>query len=288
LSSSGLFLALTAWIARLLPPPIRQGIYRVKPLANLIRRMLNRAAPSQLAEVAVAAGDLQGVRMLLDLQREKDYWLGTYEPELQAAIRDWVSPGTVAYDIGANIGYVSLLLARQVGSGGQVIAFEALPENLERLRSNLGLSNLGGCVQALPFAVIDGERPVHFLVGPSHGTGKVEGSAGRQDMAYRTDIEVPGISLDHFVYHLDNPPPRLVKMDIEGGEVLALPGMRRLLRESRPVVLLELHGPESAQAAWKELVGAGYRICRMGAGYPMVLAAGKLDWKAYLVAFPPD
>ena len=69
------------------------------------------------------------------------------------------------------------------------------------------------------------------------------GSAGRDDR-YESEVNVLGISLDEFVYGQGNPPPQVVKMDIEGGEVLALPGMRRVLTEARPLMLMELHGPE--------------------------------------------
>ncbi len=75
-------------------------------------------------------------------------------------------------------------------------------------------------------------------------------------------------------------------MDIEGGEVLALPGMRRLLVEARPLILLELHGPEAARLVWDTLSAAGYRLCQMAPGYPQILSLDALDWKAYLVAMP--
>jgi len=77
-------------------------------------------------------------------------------------------------------------------------------------------------------------------------------------------------------------------MDIEGGEVLALPGMRKVLSEARPVVLMELHGPEAAQAAWNELRRAGYRICLMEKEFPVIPLLEGLDWKAYIVALPGD
>jgi hypothetical protein len=75
-------------------------------------------------------------------------------------------------------------------------------------------------------------------------------------------------------------------MDIEGGEVLALKGMPRLLAEARPLILLELHGPEAARASWETLTAAGYQIHRMEHGYPRVASLDELDWKAYLVAMP--
>ncbi len=281
-------LSLAAWAARHLPQPLKRAIYSFKPLAKFIRGSLNIAAPQGLTRVKVAAGDLAGVEMTLDLQSEKDYWLGTYEMDIQAAIQSLVRPGCVAYDVGANIGYISLLLARRVGAGGQVFAFEALPANVDRLKQNLETSGLAARVQAIHAAVIDETREVQFYVGPSGGMGKAEGSAGRQEYAYQQVVLAPGLSLDHFVYQQGNPAPQVVKMDIEGGEVLALPGMRRVLAEARPLMLLEMHGPEAARVAWEALRGANYRICRMASGYPQVFELNELDWKAYLVALPEE
>jgi FkbM family methyltransferase len=264
--------------------PARRLFYRIPPLAKFLRTSLNRAAPAGLTEVVIAAGGLEGIRFCLDLQSEKDYWLGTYEPELQSAINDWIQPGKVAYDVGANIGYISLLLARRLGQGGRVFAFEALPSNRERLQANLELSGYADYISLIPAAVLDRSQPARFLVGPSGGMGKAEGSAGRVEFNYRTSIEVEGISLDDFVYRDGNLPPQAVKMDIEGGEVLALPGMLRILKEIRPIVLMELHGPESAQVAWQTFSQAGYDLRRMVKGYPEINSFEELEWKAYLVA----
>jgi recombinational DNA repair protein RecR len=77
-------------------------------------------------------------------------------------------------------------------------------------------------------------------------------------------------------------------MDIEGGEVLALPGMVNLLREHRPIILVELHGHQAARVTWDLLNQAHYKICRMASGYPKVNDLQELDWKSYLAAFPND
>jgi hypothetical protein len=113
--------------------------------------------------------------------------------------------------------------------------------------------------------------------------GKAAGSAGRPT-DYERAIPVSGISLDEFVYGDGGPAPQVVKMDIEGGEVLALPGMRRLLREAHPLLLLELHGPDAARVAWRELSDTGYHFCQMAPGFPPIRSMQVLDWKAYLVA----
>lgn len=264
----------------------KRRLYGFPTLAYWLRRVLNRAAPLDLAEVRVAAGGLQGARLLLNLQAEKDYWLGTYEPELQAALRDFITQEMVVYDVGANIGYMSLLCARLAGPGGKVFAFEALPENLVRLKRNLALNDFGGRVAVIPAAVVGATQEVRFLIGPSTGMGKADGSAGRQEFDYREAIRVAGLSLDDFAYCQGNPLPNLIKMDIEGGEVLALPGMRHLLEESRPILLLELHGKQAVEVAWDELQQANYQISLMTSPYKPILSLEALGWKSYLVAIP--
>ena len=278
-------LSLVSKTAGLLPQGVKRGFYRLGPVSKLIRRFLNQISPVGRKVVTVSGGGLKGMLLNLDLHSEKDYWLGTYEVDLQEAVLSQVKPGWCAYDIGANIGYISLLLAKAVGESGQVFAFEALPANLDRLRENIHLNGFDSRMQVVSAAVTDLSGEVQFLVGPSGAMGKVAGSAGRSDIHHEA-IEVPGIALDDFVYRGGNLIPQVLKMDIEGGEVLALRGMTRLVSEARPLIFLELHGPEAAKVTWEVLTRAGYRICRMEPGLPSVPCLADLDWKAYLVAVP--
>ena len=280
-------LALASFIARSLPLPLKQALYRFPPLARALRGTLNAVVEDGLSEITVAAGDLKGYRLLLNLKAEKSRWLGTYEPELQAALREFLRPGMVVYDVGANIGYISLMMAHDVGPRGQVFAFEALPVNVERIQKNLALNQQSN-VSVISAAVLDKTAPVTFYVHGSVGMGKAAGSAGRREEHYTAEISVPGLSLDEFVYQQGRPAPAAVKMDIEGGEVLALPGMRRILAEHAPVMFLELHGPESEKAAWQALTGAGYTLRAMESGYPLITTPESLGWKAYLIAVKED
>ena len=280
-------LHLAAMASRILPVSLKQRIYRFKPLAGLVRRTLNRAAPTELSAVKIAAGGLAGFTFELNLLTEKDYWLGTYEVELQQAVSDLLKPGMCVYDVGANIGYVTLLLARAVGESGQVVAFEALPANVTRLEKNVALNHLEERVTVVPAAVVDQSGPVHFLVHPSTSMGKAVGSAGRDKMDdYLKEIEVPGLALDGYVFEQGHTPPQAIKMDIEGGEVLAIKGVERILQEVRPLLLVELHGHEAARAVWEGLARHEYTVHRMRPGYPQVDTVEQLDWKAYIVAKP--
>jgi FkbM family methyltransferase len=271
--------------ARILPASVKCAFYRLGPLTRLLRDALNRAAPVGISQVQIAAGPLEGLVMALDMQVEKDYWLGTYEPDLAAAIAHFAKPGTIAYDVGANVGYNTLVLGRALGLNGQVFSFEALPENISRLKQNAALNSDVCRFTVIEKAVSDKPGEITFLVHDSDDMGKLVGSAGREE-DYQQSITVTATSLDDFIYQQGNPPPSLVKMDIEGGEVLALPGMQRMLAEIQPVVLVELHGPESARAAWEMLLANSYTIHYMQAGYPQVDKLDALDWKAYLIGVP--
>jgi FkbM family methyltransferase len=284
---TNLVLGLAEQVARLLPMQVKIAIYRAPTLAGFLRRALNRAAPGGLTKVRVAAGALKGIHLRLDLQSEKDYWLGTYEVELQTAISDLVKPGMVVYDLGANIGYITIMLAQAVGEQGQVFGFEALPENVDRLRENLELNGLEGRVNVVGAAATDGRGEAEFLCGSSGGMGKVAGSAGRPARQEGITCRVPTTSLDHFVLEEGNLPPAAVKMDIEGGEILALPGMKRVIGRHRPILLMELHGEAAIMLAWEMLKTQGYTLHRMSPGYPEVKSKEELEWKAYLVAMPP-
>jgi FkbM family methyltransferase len=273
--------------ARWLPQSVKQSLYRHSNLAQLIRRRLNEAAPTGLTKVEIAAEEAAGLTFMLDLQSEKDYWLGTYEPDLQSALIELVKPGMVAYDVGANIGYISLMFARRVGSTGRVVAFEALPANVSRLAQNISLNNIGERVLVVPKAVADHPGETTFWIAPSGAMGKISGSAGRSTSTYSGSIQVESTSIDEMVFRESLPSPQVIKIDIEGGEVLAFPGMKKTLIAYQPLILIEVHGSQAAQVTWGSLVPAGYRLCWMKAGFPELPAATSIKRKGYLVCFPP-
>ena len=244
----------------------------------------------------MAAGGLQGVPLLLDLQAEKDYWLGTYEPELQQAVHDWLRPGMVVYDVGANVGYISLLLARAAGPRRARCSPSSRCRPTWSACRPISASTRGRASPA--------SRPRWSTVParcaswrtPRGPWARPPARPGATTSPTRPRSRSPGISLDEFAYPAQGaappawsgPLPQLIKMDIEGGEVLALQGMDRLLSEARPLLLLELHGPESARAAWDTLTAARYYLLRMQPGYPPIPSLDALDWKAYIIARPEE
>ena len=160
--------------------------------------------PHRPDPVTVAAGELQGAELLIDMQAKKNYWLGTYEPELQAAVRHWLRPGMVVYDVGANIGYVSLLLARvSAGPAGPGLTPSSRCPPTSSAWRPTSSSTRGRHITCVPAAVVDHAGPVRFLAHASGAMGKAAGSAGRQHETYLAEIEVAGVTLDEFAYGPD-------------------------------------------------------------------------------------
>lgn len=92
----------------------------------------------------------------------------TYEPHVTAVIQQCLCPGMVVIDIGANIGYYTLLAARQVGAAGKVIAFEPSSENCALLQQSLQVNGLTN-VRLMPYAVADVNGPVSYGMDDSNG-----------------------------------------------------------------------------------------------------------------------
>lgn len=180
-----------------------------------------------------------------------------YEPDVQAYIRGLVRPGWTCADVGAHEGIYTRLLAELVGESGRVVAFEAHPENARRLRSSLGDEHRGR-VTVERLAVTDGAEE-RVTLHPGRGRASQEWNVTGIDLEGRPtpgELNVPAVSLDAYFAEgsLD-----FVKLDVEGAEALVLRGMRRLLREGRPAIVVEFHTREGWDGR-TELLDAGYRL----------------------------
>jgi FkbM family methyltransferase len=185
------------------------------------------------------------------------YALGTTEPRIQEVFAEQVHPGGVVWDIGANIGFYSLIAARCAG-GGRVLAFEPLPQNAEAIRRNLALNRLTN-VSVIGLALGDREGTAELRLHSEQTWAKLDTS---QDTGFQEELEVTGTievevsTIDHQLQTLAA--PDVVKIDIEGAEVAALRGASRLLREVRPTIICELHGTN--QAVCDVLESHGYAL----------------------------
>jgi len=238
-------------------------------LRTIIGSIADLFVPDKYSEENIVAGSLRGYRILVNLKHEKRYWLGAYEHELEWAVKNLELEGRVAYDVGASIGYTTLLLAQAVGKRGRVIAFEPLPENARRLRINIELNGLSQAVRVVERSIMHMDVQIPFLTHKWDAMGRLEEVERKQDVL-RERIMVQGETIDHFVYQEGNPGPDFLKIDVEGAEALVLQGAARLLAEARPPMIIELHGPEVAKEVWQILSPMGYSFHALAEGFPEV------------------
>lgn len=276
-------LSLAGVLGRLLPDDLKGCFYRLSFVHYLISRFLSHGAPKGVSVVKVVGGLLEGWLLAVDLKCEKYYWLGTHEPDLQKVVSEFVRPQMVIYDIGANIGFFTLIFARLVGSSGKVFAFEPFPSALKRLRQQVELNHQQQVITVVPVAISDRDETEIFQIHNIMAMGKLVGSIGR-DTVYKGVMEVQSLTLDSYIYRDGNPVPDVIKIDIEGGEVKALPGMERVLAEEKPTMLLEIHGQAAGHAVWSILKEHGYKIHRLGKGYSEIENAESLGNKGHILA----
>ena len=226
------------------------GLSRDTTLGKLARLPLV-LLPDELI-LPILQGPLRGKRWISGSSTH-GCWLGSYEYEKQQVIAREVWPGAVFYDIGANVGFYSLLSSLLVGHG-KVFAFEPAPRNLPYLRSHLALNHAHN-VEVLPFAISDTIGKSRFQTEPSGLMGH---------LARNGSALVSTTSLDSLVESSRIAPPDFIKMDIEGTELLALRGAKHVFEGYRPVLFLATHGVDVERECRVLLASWGYEVQEIG------------------------
>jgi len=177
-------------------------------------------------------------------------WLGSYEYAKRITFEKTVTQGSVVFDIGANVGFYTLLASVLVGARGRVFAFEPFPANVVYLKEHLQLNNIDN-VTVVEAAVSDKCGTAFFDEGPSSSMGHISAN-GR--------LRVRTVAIDELVARKELPVPDYIKMDIEGGEGLALSGAKATLAQFHPTIFLATHGSSIHQECCRLLQSLDYEL----------------------------
>jgi FkbM family methyltransferase len=156
---------------------------------------------------------------------------GEYEPHLTAIFGRYCLPGMTVVDVGANLGYYSLLAAHHVGPEGKVIALEPSSENCRLLLTSVRLAGVRN-VEVLPVAADSRSGWAYYATHVGSNGGLVDDG----DLLSRPGVVVPTFPLDDLV----EGPVSFLKMDVEGAEGRVVKGARRIIEKDRPIVTTEL------------------------------------------------
>ena len=221
---------------RVAPAPAVDRLRRIPVLAPAAHRLVALAMRPLLGrEIVIPEGEARGLRIVVD-STSLVWATGRVELPVQRALVASLRAGAVVYDVGANVGFYTLLAARAVGRAGHVVAFEPHPENLRALERNIALNALTNVTV------------VAAAVTSARGRGRL--SAGNRALASLgadRGIEVKILALDDYVASHPELAPDVVKLDVEGHELEAIAGFGRGLGEVAP--LLRLRASRAGGAA---------------------------------------
>jgi FkbM family methyltransferase len=205
--------------------------------------------------VPILQGRLRGKRWTVGSGLH-GYWLGSYELRKQKAIVQRLCRGDVFYDIGAHVGFYSLLAAQIVGQAGHVYSFEPLPRNIAYLEKHIAMNHLEDIVSVYECAISDTNGIARFITG---GDSLIDSFMGRVKDA-PGGMEIQTVSLDNLVERETLRPPSVLKIDIEGAEYKALQGANQLITAHMPTIFLATHGSEVHCQCMEYLDRLGYQL----------------------------
>jgi len=233
------------------------------PLLTRVHAGLGRVGDHGLRYAQVVGGVRLACR-LDDWLWARMYIWGVWEPETTAFVRAWLRPGDTVLDVGANNGYFTCISAEVVGAGGRVHAFEPSPDAYELLGLSVAANSFADRVVCNQMAV--GERDGEVLTLRMHPERFYSGQSSLlplEKLAGGAEWRVAVTTLDRYAADHGLEAVRMMKMDIEGGELGALEGGSRFLDHVRPDAIVcetqsnELR-PDAPEALLQLLAKHGY------------------------------
>ena len=231
-----------AKIAASIPSAWKYKAVRLQPLYT---RFMRLGQPTVV--VHTEAGQFLWV---LDGLTSQGIVLGTYEPYMQEALRRFLKPGAIFYDIGAHAGFHSFFGAQLVAPGGRVFAFEPNPGSQQSIARQIS-ANPHLQVTVVPYAALDRCGAVRFNASGDQSQGHV-GDDG--------SIIVEARTLDALVIDGGLPAPSVMKVDVEGSELAVLQGAFALITKHHPVVLCDYNDDATFATVSKQLQPLGYIV----------------------------
>ena len=178
-----------------------------------------------------------------------------------------ITPGSIFYDIGANIGLYARC-AVECFQAGRVVAFEPMDDNRILLHNNVQYSSSPEKITVLPYAIADFEGESTFQIDDNQSATAVldvvtngQAALGRRQLGLEPLVQqVQCRTLDSIIEEGSFPEPDVIKIDVEGAEMMVLNGAEGYLRERMPKLMVENHGEDKARSVCRFLLDMGYHI----------------------------
>lgn len=235
----------------------RTAIKRLPLVAPLQRWLLARFLEKREFIHTVDAGPARGLKYPITLPDDKGIWTGTYELEFATLVAAATRRGEPAMDIGGWRGFFGGVMA--LAGASRVHIFEPMPANCAQIRRMIEL-NPELPIELVEAAVSDTEGSLEFVLMPESSMGKLSTSSFQEGNQGGRKIQVRTVALDGLLATGKIQPPSVMKIDVEGAELMVLRGAQELLANHRPTLFMEIHSPELARDCRTLLEQTGYDV----------------------------
>ena len=218
-------------------------------------RMLLELLPSQTT-MPILQGPLKGKKWIVGAGQH-GCWLGSYEYDKQGLFKKSILEGSIVFDIGAHVGFYTLLASILVGHKGKVFTFEPLPRNLLYLKQHLKLNHIKNV--KLFEAAVSSSCDFAYFDAPDNNLPK--SYLGK--LSTQGKLKVKTFSLDKLLEQGEIVAPTHLKIDVEGAEISVLEGANKILAEAHPMIFLATHGNEPHQQCCQLLRSLNYILTPM-------------------------
>jgi len=217
-----------------------------------------------------------GAELMVDLRAQTEwhtYYSGLYDEQHVNIIKRLVSSGGNVLDVGSNIGFYCVRIARSISDTQTVFCFEPLSANFARLQENITLNNIASRMKAFEFGLSDKERTVDITLREDFRSGSSTGNAAisispEADQGFER-VAIKLRKLDDLIQEIEFGDVRVIKVDIEGHEDFFLAGAQQFIEHQQPVIFCEINKPYyrwrkvDIEETFRELIPNSYSVLRI-------------------------
>lgn len=215
-----------------------------------------------------------GFKLLLDTKNLIDariIFTGSYEPQLRNVFRKLINKDDIILDIGANIGYHSLLFSEVCGPNGKVYSFEPVKKNYTQLIKNIELNQIKN-INPLNFAL--GNSDINLVID-TEKSGPNPGSISLLNVS-KTGEEISCRDADKALQSMNIKKIDFIKIDVEGYEWFVLESLKNIIKETRPIIIFEW---DSNYQANSNINASDFHDYFLSLDYELLLTENKLNLK---------
>ena len=221
---------------------------------DILKSLLEMILGKYFRAHRIPFGPIKGRKVFISPQISLRMWFGVDEPWIAQLSQELLNPSDIVYDLGAHVGYTTVVFAHFLKGGGEVHAFEILPSTANHLQKTVeanGFRNIRIHVVGLGAEGAEFDLPV----GPTAMTSLL---ANRQEGQKTERCKV--VKLDDYRRENGLPAPNLIKMDIERAEIDCLQGSLELINEYRPKMIIAFHSKDLLRQGYDLLTSLDYKL----------------------------